>query len=217
MHQATQTQRGVDYKKCSKKHATRLFSSFTRRFYTSFRTLSERDASFIFFLLLILVLFHFQNRIMMVSSTRVFNRGRDNRQRGERTERASSTQERRPPPPYLPLAQHLRFLESKPRRTSLQDMNYGPHRASQTDLKETDTSDLNDCHVCLANENRASLSRILSKKHKDLARLLVQLISFHNIKSMITFPCATETLWIFTFVEAMKVSSSITKIRFSLF
>lgn len=214
MHQATKNHLSLDSKRSMKKNAARLLSSFTRGFHSSVRTFSERDASLTFILLLILVLIHFQNRIMMVISTtkdtHVFSRALERTQPGGWPKGASPTQERRAPPPYLPLAQHLKFLESNPRRTSLQDMDYGPHRSSKTDLKETGTSDLKDCSTCGANENRASLSNIHSRKYKDLARLLVKLISFHNIKSMITFPCATETLWIFTFVEAMKVSYPIT-------
>ncbi|CAN8065972.1 unnamed protein product [Agarophyton chilense] len=172
-----------------------------RRFRKAIRYFSGQDVSFVFVLTLILVFVHFQNRILRTSATaHAFSPTVS--WKGNNLNLSSNRDGRREPPSYLPLTQHLKSL--KPRKSSLQDMAYGSHKASLRDLRPTDINDIKECRACKENANRVLGWRNPSLPEADLARTLVQLITFYGIKSMVTFPCASETLWIFTFVETMK-------------
>lgn len=112
----------------------------------------------------------------------------------------------RGPPSYLPLAQHLKNINQTRKKTSLQDMVYGAQKRTLSDLKPTDNRDLFGCEECTANSKLISRSKIESKKYLNVAQVIMKVITFYNISSMLTLPCAEEIHWVLPLVKTLRVS-----------
>lgn len=109
------------------------------------------------------------------------------------------------PPAYLPLAQHLKNINVKKGKPSLEDMIYGSQKRTLPDLAPTFNRELFACNDCLKASKFITMNKIPSRRKLYLARHLFRIVAQYQIASILVFPCAHEAKWLLPTVKAIRV------------
>lgn len=163
-----------------------------------------RDGTILSVLILLIIAIQLGERVELIVSYLKMEPSKAGDIRGQHIQNIA-VQQATGPPSYLPLAQHLRNINSTKNSPSLQDMAYGVQKKTQPDLRPTNNNDLDNCGRCRRNCKRLLKSTFASSKNLKLAQIITKVITFYDVSSMLVIPCEKEVRWLLPLFKTIRV------------